>query len=233
MVTAPFYELDGQLAIDLPGARGVFTTASWGDLRTSLGQVAQRLEVDAVRAHQVHGNTAVLLSEDLNEPANSGSARALSDDADALLSTRPGVAPTVITADCIPVLISSGTAVAAVHAGWRGLHDEVLMAAVAQLHRLEPDAELVAAIGPGAGPCCYEVSEELHRRFEARGLGYRVGSSRRLDLHAIAYRQLSELGVAEIHCSGVCTICSMKPRMFSYRREGDAAGRQGALIWLT
>jgi YfiH family protein len=233
VATVPFYELDGQLAIDLPGARGVFTTASWGDLRETFPQVAQRLGVAAVRAHQVHGNRALLLSEDLNEPQQSSSARTLTEEADALLSTEPGVAATVITADCIPVLISSGSAVAAVHAGWRGLHDEVLMAAVARLYQLNPDAELVAVIGPGAGPCCYEVSEELQRKFQARGLGHRVGTSRRLDLHAIAHRQLSQLGVAEIHYSGVCTICSRKPRMFSYRRQGDAAGRQGALIWLT
>ena len=80
-------------------------------------------------------------------------------------------------------------------------------------------------IGPGAGPCCYEVGNEVHL---ALGGEVRRG---RIDLAAIAERRLRAAGVAEVRSLGLCTICDA--RFFSHRREGERAGRQAGLAWLS
>jgi copper oxidase (laccase) domain-containing protein len=134
----------------------------------------------------------------------------------------------VHTADCLPIALTAPGAVAAVHAGWRGLDGGVIDAAVRTLRRLTgEDAEVAAAIGPGAGACCYEVGPELHERFPA----FLAGS--KLDLAGIARDQLAAAGVATVHDCGVCTMCSTEHRLFSYRREGAETGRQALFTWLS
>jgi len=224
MVGEPFYELDGQIAVDLPGARAVFTTARWGDIRETCAQISERLGVQAVHAHQVHGTAVVQL--DL-----APSTATLPVEADALITALTGIAPMVITADCVPVVVSAGEAVGAIHAGWKGLRDGVIDAGVARIKQLAPGAPLVAAIGPAAGVCCYEVGEEVHAVFASAGEGLRDGQN--LDLKAIASKQLTDMGVSEIHDAGLCTICSAPDLLFSHRRDGLHAGRQGAITWLT
>jgi polyphenol oxidase len=216
---APFFPLDGQIAIDLPGSRAVFTTRSWGDLRETLVAVGRRFGVEPVRPQQVHGNTVVDTDTDTDGVV---AAR----HADAVLTTTPGIAATVIAADCLPIVIAGGGAVAAVHAGWRGLDSGVIGNAVQELRCGDAGVQLSAAIGPGAGQCCYEVGPELHARFP----GFSVG--RNLDLKAIARAQLGQAGVGKIHDCGVCTICSEPGTLFSYRRDGASTGRQAAITWL-
>ncbi len=101
--------------------------------------------------------------------------------------------------------------------------------AVAALRRLGGGV-IHAAIGPGAGVCCYEVGEDLHRRFNAHGQDFHRGAN--LDLKAIARVQLMEAGVARIHDTDICTICGDPELTYSYRREGPDTGRQGAIAWL-
>jgi len=242
VVTAPFYELDGQIAIDLPGARGVFTTASWGDVRETDAEIGQRLGVSVARARQAHGT--LVIQTDI---APCG---VMSPPADAVATSTPSIAPTVITADCVPIVIAGAGAVAAVHAGWKGLRDGVIGEAVAAVRRMSAavsqlpvavaaragtptasEAVLTAAIGPCAGACCYEVSDELHQVFAERDQDFRDGHN--LDLNAIARRQLKEAGVSTIHDLGLCTICSDPGLLFSHRRDHGETGRQAALIWLT
>jgi polyphenol oxidase len=221
---APFYDLDGQIAIDLPGARAVFTTASWGDLRETVAGIAIRLGVSVARANQVHGASVI------EAGVTPGGVMA---DADAIATSKPGIAPMVISADCVPIVIAGGGAVAAVHAGWKGLRDGVIANAVAAVIGLssETHPELTSAIGPCAGACCYEVSDELHETFSQREQDFRNGQN--LDLNAIARQQLGEAGVETIHDLALCTICSEPDQLFSYRRDQQETGRQGALIWLT
>jgi copper oxidase (laccase) domain-containing protein len=88
---------------------------------------------------------------------------------------------------------------------------------------------LCAAIGPGAGACCYEVGEEVHAAF-ADGAEARRG--RNLDLKAIAARELERAGVEQIHDLGLCTICSDSSLFFSHRRDRGLTGRQAGLAWL-
>jgi YfiH family protein len=213
----PFTAQDGQIAIDLPGAHALFTTRSWGDVRATQAQIAKRLGVRLVRPEQVHGNQVTTVSAE---------AAPVPGEADAIVTASRGVAAAVIAADCLPIVVASPNAVAAVHAGWRGLESGVIARAVATLRELSG-----GAIGPGAGVCCYEVGEDLHRRFKAHCQDFRTGKN--LDLKAIARVQLMEAGVARIHDTEICTICGDPELSFSYRREGPDTGRQAAIAWLS
>ena len=131
-----------------------------------------------------------------------------------------------LTADCLPVALGTSGAVAMVHAGWRGLAAGVLEEGVRALHELGGAGDIAAIIGPGAGPCCYEVGEEVHAAFG--------GAHRRdqhVDLKALASDRLHAAGVVEVRDVEVCTICD--ERFFSYRRERALAGRQAGVAWLS
>jgi YfiH family protein len=144
-----------------------------------------------------------------------------------------GVAPMVLTADCLGIAIAAPGAVATVHAGWRGLAGGVIAAGVAGVRAIcsSPTVVLEAAIGPGAGPCCYEVGDEVHAAFTAYGEGIRRG--RNLDLKAIATAQLRAAGVDTVHDVGLCTICADPALFYSHRRDRGVTGRQAALAWLS
>jgi copper oxidase (laccase) domain-containing protein len=86
--------------------------------------------------------------------------------------------------------------------------------------------DIVALVGPCAGACCYEVGEEVHAAFDGAHRG-----GRKIDLRAIARERLLAAGVARVSDVPACTICD--ERYFSYRREGERAGRQGAVAWLS
>jgi polyphenol oxidase len=221
VLPAPFYDHDGQIAIDLPGAKAVFTTRSWGDVRETLPDIAERLGVEPVFAKQVHGARVITAVD------TPGRRPAPLTEADGVATTVSGLGPMIVTADCLPIVIAGSGAVASVHAGWRGLDGGVIANAVHELRVHTGEGPLTAAIGPGAGPCCYEVGPELHERFA----GFSSGS--KLDLKAIARAQLERAGVDEIHDVGVCTICSDRDLLFSYRRDGAATGRQAAIAWLS
>ena len=95
--------------------------------------------------------------------------------------------------------------------------------------RSGPRRRCAAAIGPGAGPCCYEVSDEVHAAFAELGPEVRQGQN--LDLKAVARRQLEAAGVATVEDAGLCTMCD--PRFFSHRRDGRRTGRQAGIAWLS
>lgn len=220
MLEAPFYELDGQIAVDLPGARAVFTTTAWGDLRETWLEVAERLTVRIVKARQVHGATVITAAE-------ARDSLSLDTDADGIATPTVGLAPTVLSADCVPIVVAAPGAVASLHAGWRGLEAGVIANGIGAMRALVGDTQLKAAIGPAAGACCYEVGPEMHERFP----GFNAGQN--LDLKAIARAKLGEAGVTTVHDTGICTICSNPALFFSYRRDGPGTGRQGAVAWLT
>jgi YfiH family protein len=151
-------------------------------------------------------------------------------EGDALIVERPGLAALVRVADCVPVLLAGGGRAAAVHAGWRGIAAGVVEAAVERLGAPE-----LAWIGPAIGPCCYEVGPEVAQAVEAAsrpGLA-RAGPRGRphLDLGAAVATQLARAGVARIVQLAHCTRC--RPEwLASYRRDGAAAGRNLAWIWI-
>jgi YfiH family protein len=145
---------------------------------------------------------------------------------DGLLTGQPGVGLVIRNADCLPVALAGGGAVAMLHAGWRGLAADILGKAV---RRLEgelgiPPAELEVVVGPGVGPCHYEVGREVIAGLEAcptSDRGWQHGG--RVDLARFAAARLRLLGVASVRLAGVCTACS--PHHYSYRRDGTEAGR--------
>jgi purine-nucleoside/S-methyl-5'-thioadenosine phosphorylase / adenosine deaminase len=126
-----------------------------------------------------------------------------------------------MVADCLPIALSGREGVAMVHGGWRGLAGGIVARAA---EAVQAEA---AAIGPGIGPCCYEVGEEVLAEF-AELEGVAVG--RMLDLTAVATRLLERAGVEQIHVSGLCTSCNPE-LLFSHRRDGERTGRQAGLVW--
>ena len=115
------------------------------------------------------------------------------------------------------------------HCGWRGLAAGIVAEGVAALRDLGAGAAVTAAIGPGAGRCCYEVGEEVHAAFG--DLGPEVRDGRRLDLKLVARRRLEAAGVPAIHDVELCTMCSDPGLFFSHRRDGGVTGRQAGAVW--
>jgi polyphenol oxidase len=113
----------------------------------------------------------------------------------------------------------------------RRLAGGILAEGVAAVRELGADGSLAAAIGPGAGPCCYEVGDDVHAAFADQDLDIRHG--RNLDLKAIAREQLQRAGVEVVHDVGLCTICGDPTLLFSHRRDGGITGRQAGVVWLS
>jgi polyphenol oxidase len=131
-----------------------------------------------------------------------------------------------LTADCLPIAIvrTNGVpALALLHAGWRGLLEGVVGAGVAAL----APGKLAAVIGPGVGPCCYEVGAEVADPYRAR-FGSTAFQGRKLDLWTSAERLLCEAGVTSVERVDRCTACDPE-HFFSHRRDGAMTGRQGVI----
>jgi purine-nucleoside/S-methyl-5'-thioadenosine phosphorylase / adenosine deaminase len=239
-----FYAFGEHFAIDLPGARALFTTRRGGYSEgpyqsLNLGKLthddpnavernrealAAQIGVSLALIRQVHGTEVLRVTA----PPNGGPEL---PEADGQATALPGVAPLVMTADCLPVAVAGEGAVAMLHAGWRGLAGGVLAEGVKALRELGGRGPLSAAIGPGAGPCCYEVGEDVHAAFA--GQGERARHGRNLDLKSIARGQLSRAGVHAVHDIEMCTICGDPALLFSHRRDAGVTGRQGGAVWLT
>jgi YfiH family protein len=250
MLPPPFRWQDDHLIIDLPGARAMFTTRRGGHstgpfASLNLGRLT-RDDPDAVTLNrklvqdaadgqlamirQVHGRRVIRLAD--ADAASGPEPRWELEEADGQATAQGRIAPIVLTADCLPIAIGGGGAVAMLHAGWRGLADGIIAEGVRAIRELGDErAPLAAAIGPGAGPCCYEVGDEVHARFSEFGGRGRRG--RMLDMKAIARQQLLGAGIDDVHDSGLCTICSPPTLFFSHRRDDGVTGRQGGLVWLS
>lgn len=157
--------------------------------------------------------------------------------ADATVAMRPGEVCAVLTADCLPILLCdcAGTRVAAVHAGWRGLADGIVEAAVARL-ATQPE-EILCWLGPAIGKDAFEVGGEVRERFLALGGAaaesvFRPSPNGRwlADLFSLAGQRLGALGVGRVWGGGLCTY-SDATRFYSYRRDG-VTGRMASLIWI-
>lgn len=189
---------------------------------------------------QVHGIAGMVL----DYPVRPG--QQLSGEWDALVTNQPGVLVTVRTADCVPVLMYDDRTqvVAAVHAGWRGTLGGIVGRIVGLLRRrfaTDPE-ELLVAIGPSIGPCCYEVDEPLVGRVRTQTregdtlLRSVSGTKARLDLPGLVRQHAVEAGVrpSAIDTIGLCTAC--RPDLFySYRRDGRVAGTMvnGIMLQMT
>ena len=160
-------------------------------------------------------------------------------NADASFTTKPNVVCVTMTADCLPVLLcdKAGTVVAAVHAGWRGLCDGVIEAAVNKLP--VEHSEILAWLGPAIGPNAFEVGSEVMAQFIAKDAqaasAFQTNGNKWLgDIYQIARQRLNYLGVTQIYGGSVnedfCTYTDAT-RFYSFRRD-DVTGRMASLIWL-
>lgn len=186
-------------------------------------------------------NAAAITTPDtatLGSSAEDRATAALLPEADASVTSEPGVVLAILTADCLPVLFCAddGSEVAAAHAGWRGLADGVLEATVAEM-RTSPE-RVRAWLGPAAGPQRYEVGVEVYDAFVSRdwSAGSAFTSTRehhwRVDLYALARRRLAAVGIAPDRISGgdLCTL-SAPDRFYSHRRD-RRTGRMVSLVWI-
>ena len=143
-------------------------------------------------------------------------------EADGQLSNEKQRPLLVLVADCLPVAMLGDGGLGMVHCGWRGLAAGIVDRAAAKIGASS------AAIGPGIGPCCFEVGPEVEAAFADLGPGLMNG--RNLDLPEAARRLLRRAGVERIESSGICTWCD--ERFFSHRRDGGITGRQAGIAWL-
>jgi YfiH family protein len=243
-VTLRWRERDGVrwLEAELPGARAAFSarvgglseapyeTLNLGRLtgdpavRENRLRLAAALEVEPTRvlgARQVHGSI-VLRHDEPDEPSGYLDPGPKPCDADGQVTTLAGSVPMVLVADCLPVALAGTGAVGVIHCGWRGLAAGIVERGV------DAASATHAVIGPGIGPCCYEVGDEVLAAFEPLGPGVADGAM--LDLRAVATRLLERAGVERIEVSEMCTSCNPE-LFFSYRRDGSLTGRQAGLVW--
>jgi YfiH family protein len=230
----------------LPGATAVFTTRVGGvsappfdslnlglltdddppAVRENRRRAAAAAGVDAddvLIGYQVHGADVEVRDRAPRPNPYSGPAP---DPArvDGQATASAGVAPLVLVADCLPVALAGSGRVGVIHCGWRGLAAGIVRSGVAAV---EAHA---AAIGPGIGPCCYEVGDEVMAAFADLGDG--IAQGRNLDLRAVARRLLQRAGVGAIEVSELCTSCH-PDLFFSHRRDGRSTGRQAGLVRIT
>jgi YfiH family protein len=204
------------------------TTRALGDVKNPAvrAKLRDHLPADPVWLKQVHGTRVIDAA-----PSLAGT------EADAAATRAQNVVCAVMAADCMPVLLTDeeGTAVAAAHAGWRGLSSGVIEAALDALGR--PAANVMAWLGPAIGPRAYEVGEDVRTAFLNADDGAadcfmptRPGHWY-LDLYRAARRRLNSRGVSGIYGGNFCT-ASDAARFYSWRRD-QAPERMAALVWLT
>lgn len=187
-----------------------------------------RLPAEPVWLEQRHG-TRVL---DLDAERSDGA----SPEADAAMTAAADRVCAVLTADCLPVLLTDrpGTRVAAIHAGWRGLAAGIIERTVAAM--ATPGAGILAWLGPCIGADRFEIGPEVRDALLAGDAGadhcFRRGRADRWhgDLQALARRRLIALGIESITAAAACTFSDSR-RFFSHRREAPC-GRMATLIWL-
>lgn len=217
---------------DASGERGLNFGLHVGDdpdrVLENRALLRDRLPSEPVWLNQVHGVTVVDAAVCSGVP-----------DADASFTCEKGIVCVVMTADCLPVLLctADGKAVAAAHAGWRGLAAGVLENTVAALRR-NSSAEIMAWLGPAIGRDAFEVGEDVREAFIRKDslleTAFRAYPGREgkylADIYELARRTLEMAGVTGVFGGGFCTV-SEAERFYSYRRDG-VTGRMATGIWM-
>ncbi|WP_295419204.1 peptidoglycan editing factor PgeF [Sulfurovum sp.] len=160
------------------------------------------------------------------------------EDSDALITNVPDVVLTILTADCVPVLLydERQKVVAAVHAGWKGTKKRIVAKTIVKMTEIfgcDPE-DIIAGIAPSVGRCCYEVDRNVAGHFFDIPESFAsVGEKFMLDLPLINKKQLLDAGIKKEHIemSGICTSCEVD-RFFSYRKEQGCSGRFMSMIGL-
>jgi YfiH family protein len=259
-------ETDGVrwLEAELPGARAAFSTRLGGvsaapfdslnlGILTDDGRAAvyeNRRRLASALGHapdriafgrQVHGaelatHAGPQRCEFAADSADNSHRDADPPEVDGHVIAEPGLAGLVFVADCLPVALKGPSGVAMLHCGWRPLAAGIVAKGAAAI------GATAAAIGPGIGPCCYEVGDEVLSAFAELGPGIAVdgpktsaiqtqSARRHLDLGEVARRLLAGAGVDQVESADLCTSCN--PELFySHRRDAGRSGRQAGLAWI-
>lgn len=233
------------LQADLPGATAAFSTRLGGvseepwdslnlglltgdraaDVATNRSRLAAALGLEPDRVvigRQVHGAELAAHSGPQSPSPFAAPGSCDPPEVDGHHSAEENLALLVFVADCLPIAVAGERGVAMLHGGWRGLAGGIVARGV------EAVAGHAAAIGPGIGPCCYEVGPEVLDAFA--GLGAEVADGRQLDVTAVAVLLLEAAGVEQVVASDLCTRCNPE-LLFSHRGQGPDTGRQGGLVW--
>jgi len=219
-------------------SQGKFTSLNLGDhvgddpvaVAANRQRVRAQTNAEPVWLDQVHGIEVI-------DAAAYAAAHCSPPRADAAYVRISGLACTVMTADCLPVLLcdARGQVVAAAHAGWRGLLAGVLEQTIAAM--AVPGQNILAYLGPAIGPRSFEVGDEVRCAFVARDaqaaacfMSATIAGKWLADLYALARLRLAGCGVVKVFGGGFCTF-GEADRFFSYRRDGQT-GRMASMIWL-
>jgi polyphenol oxidase len=170
---------------------------------------------------QVHGDTVVNLTQSSHR------------EADASYTKQPNQVAVIMTADCLPILITdvNATVVAAIHGGWRSLAKGIIQKTIQELNT--PSPQLLAWLGPAIGPKHFQVGDDVRAAFpDCPHAFVPDGAKWRADIFAIARHQLNHLGVTAIYGGDHCTY-SEPDRFYSHRRDAGITGRMATAIWLT
>jgi YfiH family protein len=194
-------------------------------------------DLDFIVADQTHSDHIKVISEKKTKGWEG-----LEDavfDCDALITNKKGVILTILTADCVPILLydREKEVVAAVHAGWKGTKSQIVAKTVLKMKETYgcSPRDILAGIAPSIGRCCYEVGEDVAEHFFSTPEGLtQKGDKFMLDLPFINKLQLLSIGIKDknIEMSHICTACEVD-RFFSYRKEQGCSGRFMSMIGLT
>ena len=211
-----------------------------GEIVANRWSVARQLSVGEncvfVTANQTHSNHVCII----NKIEMQGWERMEDavEDCDALVTDRENVIVTILTADCVPILLYDPVkrVVAAVHAGWKGTEGEIVVKTIDIMKRRfnSNPSDILVGVAPAIGKCCYEVGEDVASHFSAYPDAMEQnGEKYMLDLPEINKTQMIAAGILEEHIemSGICTACKVET-FFSYRREQGCSGRFMSMIGL-
>lgn len=182
--------------------------------------------------HQTHSNKVIRLYDDT----------AVNQSADASYTTIPEKVCVVLTADCLPVLLSAkdGSVVASIHAGWRGLASGIIETTVSTLlhfGKCKPE-NLLVWLGPAIGPGVFEVGKDVRDVFtahtaDAKKAFRRIYKQQKwlVDIYLLARQRFAQMGVVDVYGGDFCTVTQYE-KFYSFRRDGQT-GRMASLIWMT
>lgn len=255
MVTLPSFEADGHVIAAFSTRRGGISEGSVASLNLGYSRpdsrenvqenyrrICEALGLDSKKValtRQMH--TDIVLPMEAKD-AGLGREDYPTVTADAAVTNERGVVLAKLTADCVPVLLYDpvSKSIGAVHAGWRGTVQQITKKTVEQMqarYGAEPE-NILAAIGPSIGPCCFEVEAPVAEEFK-NSLGDRYVTQKNetkylIDLWQYNKKQLAEAGLLQEHIilTGLCTLCGGEDLFYSFRRDGESTGSLVALIAL-
>jgi len=187
-------------------------------------------------ANQTHSSNISIIEK--NQDIGWKSLENAIEDCDALITNLPNIMLTILTADCVPILLFDPVekVVAVAHAGWKGTEQQIVLKTVKKMQENfnSKPSNIIAGIAPSIGKCCYEVDWNVAQHFKEIKNAYTQQDKKyMLDLPHINKTQLLESGVEEenIELSNVCTACEVD-RYFSYRKEDGCSGRFMSMLGL-